>query len=240
MRGAVRADDQSRLTRLIAPSPPGWTPDAGDGGDGVGVAQVGREAEPVFEGAQQAVVVVGLAVGAGGGERADDRADDVAAGAEPVLGRDPAGPLVLVVDDDDDPVAAERGGGLDLGHLLGEEVVELGVAVVDRLAVGLAVVAAVWYHHVEVGYLAGGNIGVEGGHTRGSSSGGHVVGHALCRRGGRGPDAAGALDVIEQDGGVAGGVEPGQRAGRVAGAAATRSGVAFGGAGLQPHLPAQP
>src|SRR5262249_59615780 len=102
-------------------------------------------------------------VGAGGGERADDRARDVAAGAEPVLGREPAGALVLVVGHDDHPVAAERGGCLDLGYLPGEEVVELGVAVVDRLAVGLAVVAAVGYHHVEPGSPAAGQVGVEGG-----------------------------------------------------------------------------
>src|SRR5215813_13508461 len=100
----------------------GWAPDAGNRGDGVGVAEVSAEPEPVFHGAQQAVVVVGLRVGAGDGEWADDRADDVAAGAESVLGRDPAGALVLVVDHDDYPVAAERGGGLDLGYFLREEV----------------------------------------------------------------------------------------------------------------------
>ena len=62
-------------------------PDAGDGGDGVGVAEVAGEPESVFERAQQAVVVVLLGVGAWGGEWADDRAGDVPAGAEPVLGR---------------------------------------------------------------------------------------------------------------------------------------------------------
>src|SRR5215469_15853925 len=87
----------------------GRSPDAGDGRDGVGVAEVGAQAKPVFEGAQQTVVVVLLAVGAGDGQRADERAYDVAAGPEPVLGREPAGALVLVVDHDDHAVASERG-----------------------------------------------------------------------------------------------------------------------------------
>src|SRR5215470_530779 len=212
-----------RLAWLVRSGPPAaacrWAclPDAGDGGDGVGVTEVPADPEPVFEGAEQAVVVVLGAVGAGSGERAEDGADDVTAGAKPVLGREAAGAFILVVDDDDDAVGPERGRGLDLGDFGGEEVVELGVAVVHWLAVRLAVVAAVRDHRVEAGHLAGGQVGVERGHPGLGGAGRDVVGQALRRGSGGGPDPAGAFDVVEQDRRVAGGVEPGQGAGRVAG-----------------------
>src|SRR5262249_60940720 len=121
------------------------------------------------------------------------------AGAEPVFGREPAGAFVFVVDDDDDPGGPERGRGRDLGDFGGEEVVELGVALVDRFAVRLAVVAPVGDDHVEAGHLAGGQIGVEGGHPRFRGARRYVVGQAFPGTGGRGPDPRGALDVVEQD-----------------------------------------
>jgi hypothetical protein len=88
--------------------------------------------------------------------------------------------------------------------------------------------------------MAGGQIGVEGRHARLGGSCRDVVGQAFTGGGGRGPDAAGPFDVVEQDRRVAGGVEPGQGAGLVAGAAAAGAGVTFGGSGFQPHLPGQP
>src|SRR5262249_45328887 len=162
------------------------------------------------------------------------------AGAEPVFGREPAGAFVFVVDDDDDPGGPERGRGRDLGDFGGEEVVELGVALVDRFAVRLAVVAPVGDDHVEAGHPARGQIGVEGGHPRFRGARRDVVGQAFPGTGGGGPAPGGALDVVERDGGVPGGVDPGQGEGFVAGAAAPGPGVAFGGPRLQPYLPGQP
>jgi hypothetical protein len=73
-----------------------------------------------------------------------------------------ASALVLVVEDDDHAAGAEGGRGLDLGHLAREEVIKLGVTVVDGLAVSLPVLAAVGDDGVEGGHVAPGQIGVEG------------------------------------------------------------------------------
>src|SRR5262245_20429470 len=162
------------------------------------------------------------------------------AGAKAVFGREPAGAFVFVVDDDDDTGGPERGRGLDLRDFGGKEVVELGVALVDRFAVRLAVVAPVGDDHVEPGHLAGGEAGVEGGHACFGGARRDVVGQAFPGAPGGGPDPAGPFDVVEQDRWVPGGVEPGQRAGFVAGAAAAGPGVALGGSRFQPHLPGQP
>src|SRR5258708_3554066 len=174
-------------------------PDVADGRDVVRMAEVGREPEPVLDRTQQAVVEVHLVVAAGSGKRAEDRADDVAAGAEAVHAGEPSRALILVVGHDDDPVAPEGRRGLDLGYLLGEEVVELGVAVVDRLAGRFAVVAAVRDDHVVVGYLPGGEVGVEGGHPGRGSASGYVVGQAFRRWSGGRPNPRRALDVIKED-----------------------------------------
>src|SRR5258708_8845190 len=213
----------------VALSPRWLAADVADGRDVVRMAEVGREPEPVLDRTQQAVVEVHLVVAAGSGKRAEDRADDVAAGAEAVHAGEPSRALILVVGHDDDPVAPEGRRGLDLGYLLGEEVVELGVAVVDRLAGRFAVVAAVLDDPVSGDYLPGGEVGVEGGHPGRGSASGYVVGQAFRRWSGGGPNPGRALDVIKEDRRGARGIETAERARGVAGPTSPRSRGAFCG-----------
>ena len=194
-----------------------------------GGAEVGADPEAVLDRAEDAVRVGRVGVLARLHEWADERACRVSAGAEAVLRGESPHALVLVVEHDDDAVLAERRRRLDERNLLREEVVELRVAVVHRLAVRLAIVAPVRDDEVEIGDVTAREVGVERRHPVVRRPGRNVVREALAVR-----------DVGEVDRRVTRRVEAGQRAWVVACAGAARPGVALRGPGLEPHVPAHP
>ena len=119
-----------------------------------------------------------------------------------------------------------------------EERVELADAVVDRLAVRLAVLAAVGKDQIEVRHVAGREGVVEDVHRPvGLVARIDVVVEALLRLRRLRPDTADALDVVVVDRRVPGRVEAGQGAGALRRAASARAGVAPRRAALEPRLP---
>src|SRR5205085_3921393 len=138
-----------------------------------------------------AVVIEDAGVGAGHDERALHPEHDAAALAEFVTVILDVVARSLVENDDYRAVGTERGRGLDLRNLPGEEVVELGQRVARRLAVVVSVLALVRHDEVEPRNVARGYGLVEEAHVVGRGrSGGDIVRQALVRPVLRRPNAS--------------------------------------------------